>query len=48
VRDDATRLGVRGTPSFAAGRTGKELRPLAVQRLEADALRPALDTVVAQ
>ena len=48
AHDDATRLGVRGTPSFAAGRTGRELRPFAVQSLEADALRPALDTLVEQ
>ena len=43
-----TRLGVRGTPSFAAGRTGKALSPIAIQSLDANALRPALDSLLAR
>jgi len=43
-----TRLGVRGTPSFAAGRTGKALSPIAIQSLDANALHPALDSLLAR
>jgi len=46
ARASATRLGVRGTPSFAAGRTGSALRPVAVSSLDASALRPALDLLL--
>jgi protein-disulfide isomerase len=44
----ATRLGVRGTPSFAAGRTGAALQPVAVTSLDANALRPAIDSLLAR
>lgn len=42
----ATRLGIRGTPAFAAGRTGAGLKPVAISSLDADALRPALDSLL--
>jgi len=48
AKASATRLGVRGTPAFAAGRIGGPLRPLAVTSLEASALRPALDSLLAR
>jgi protein-disulfide isomerase len=48
ARAAATQLGVRGTPSFAAGRTGSSLEPVAVSSLDADALRPALDSLLEQ
>jgi protein-disulfide isomerase len=41
-------LGVRTTPSFAAGKTGGELELLSVTSLTADALRPALDSLLAE
>jgi protein-disulfide isomerase len=44
----AAQLGVRGTPSFAAGRTGATLQPVSVSSLDADALRPALDSLLAE
>jgi protein-disulfide isomerase len=44
----ATRLGVRGTPSFAAGRTGAPVSPIPVRSLDANALRPALDSLLAR
>jgi protein-disulfide isomerase len=47
-REAATHLGVRGTPSFAAGRTGATLQPVSVSSLDADGLRPALDSLLAQ
>jgi protein-disulfide isomerase len=48
AKASATRLGVRGTPSFAAGRTGAALQPVAVTSLDANALRPALDSLLAR
>lgn len=45
---EATSLGVRGTPSFAAGRTGGELRLIDVSSLDAEGLRPALDALLAE
>src|SRR5262245_8586421 len=48
ARELATRLDVRGTPSFAAGRTGSTLRPVAVSSLDANAVRPALDSLLGQ
>ena len=47
AREAATRLGVQGTPSFAAGRTGTSPTPIAISSLDADALRPALDSLLA-
>jgi protein-disulfide isomerase len=44
----AGRLGVRGTPAFAAGRTGEDLSLIPVRSLGADALRPALDRLLAE
>jgi protein-disulfide isomerase len=46
ARGAATQLGIRGTPSFAAGRTESGLEPVAVSSLKADALRPALDSLL--
>lgn len=42
----AAESGVRATPSFAVGRTGGILRPLALESLEAQAFRPALDALL--
>jgi hypothetical protein len=39
---------VHGTPSFAAGRTGKDLSLLPVRSLDADGLRPFLDELLAE
>jgi protein-disulfide isomerase len=47
-RQAATRLGVRGTPSFGAGRTGAAIQPVAASNLDAAALRPALDSLLAR
>jgi len=44
----AGRLGVRGTPTFAAGRTGKDVSVVPVSSLDADGLRPALDRLLAE
>jgi protein-disulfide isomerase len=44
----ARRLEVHGTPSFAAGRTGKDLALLPVRSLDADGLRPFLDQLLAE
>lgn len=44
----ARSLGVNGTPSFAAGRTGGELRLIEVRSLDAEGLRPALDALLAK
>jgi hypothetical protein len=38
----ATRLGVRGTPAFAAGRTGSDLSLAPARSLDAGGLRPTL------
>ena len=46
AHDLATGLGVRGTPSFAAGRTGKAVSPIAIRSLDANALHPALDSLL--
>ena len=43
----ARTAGINSTPTFYAGRTGGALRPLNVTSLDADALRPALDTLLA-
>jgi protein-disulfide isomerase len=45
---EATSFGVSGTPSFAAGRTGGELRLIEVRSLDAEGLRPALDALLAK
>jgi protein-disulfide isomerase len=47
AQEQATKLGIQGTPSFAAGRTGGTLRPIPIASLDADALRPALDSLLA-
>ena len=44
----ARRLGVQGTPAFAAGRTGKDLSLLPVRSLDADGLRPFLDQLLGE
>jgi hypothetical protein len=43
----ARRDGVRGTPTFLAGRTGGTLTPLRVRSLDASAFGPALDRLLA-
>lgn len=48
AREAAMQLGARGTPSFAAGRAGQTLQPVAVSSLEAAALRPTLDDLLAR
>ena len=44
---DAARHGISSTPSFLAGRTGGELERLELDSLEAEALRPTLDRLLA-
>jgi protein-disulfide isomerase len=39
--------GVAGTPSFALGRTGRELQPIRLTSLGPDGLRPAIDRLLA-
>ena len=46
ARDLSTRLGVRGTPAFAATRTGAPLAAIRVTSLGADGLRPTLDRLL--
>ena len=48
IANEAGALGVTGTPSFAAGRTGGELRLIEVRSLDAQGLRPALDALLAE
>jgi protein-disulfide isomerase len=48
ARESATQLGIHGTPSFAAARTGKAVQPVQVTSLAADALRPSLDSLLAR
>ena len=43
----ARTAGINSTPTFYAGRTGGALRPVNVTSLDADALRPALDALLA-
>jgi protein-disulfide isomerase len=47
AQEAAARLGIRGTPAFAAGRTGATLQPVPISNLDAGALRPALDSLLA-
>jgi protein-disulfide isomerase len=42
------RLGVRGTPTFAAGRTGDDLSLVPVRSLDADGIRLVLDQLLAE
>jgi protein-disulfide isomerase len=44
----ASENGIGGTPSFAAGRTGGTLQVLELESLDAEALRPALDALLAE
>ena len=44
----ARRLGVQGTPAFAAGRTGEDLSLLPVRSLDAEGLTPFLDELLAE
>ncbi len=46
--DSAETLGVSSTPSFAAGKTGRDLGLVSLPSLTADALRPALDSLLAE
>jgi protein-disulfide isomerase len=46
--DASDALGVNQTPSFAAGRTGGGLKPISLNSLTADALRPTLDSLLAK
>jgi protein-disulfide isomerase len=46
AHDLSTRLGVRGTPAFAAAKTGAPLAPIRVTSLGADGLRPTLDRLL--
>lgn len=48
ARDLSAALGVRGTPSFAAGRAGSQVSLVPVRSLDANALRPALDSLLAR
>jgi protein-disulfide isomerase len=48
ANDSAKMLGVRSTPSFAAGKTGADLGLLSVTSLTAAALRPSLDSLLAK
>ena len=48
VAVEADSLGVSGTPSFAAGRTGGELRLIELQSLDPSGLRPTLDELLAE
>ena len=48
IAGEASSLGVNGTPSFAAGRTGGELRLIEVRSLDAEGLRPTLDALLAE
>lgn len=45
--EHAEQLGIQGTPSFAVGRTGGRLSPIAIASLDAEALRPTLDDLLA-
>lgn len=47
AQDLATRLNVRGTPSFAAAKAGAPLAPIRVTSIGADGLRPTLDRLLA-
>jgi protein-disulfide isomerase len=46
AHDLSTRLGIRGTPAFAAARTGAPLAPIRVTSLGAGGLRPTLDRLL--
>lgn len=48
AKDAADELGVRSTPSFAAGKTGDKLALVSLTSLSADALRPTLDSLLAR
>lgn len=48
AEDLATRLGVHGTPAFAAARAGSPLSAIRVTSLDAGGLRPALDRLLAR
>jgi protein-disulfide isomerase len=47
AEEAATENGIRGTPSFAVGRTGGTLRVVELDSLDAQALRPDLDALLA-
>src|SRR5262245_8057719 len=47
IGNQASALGVHGTPYFAAGRTGGAVAPVQITSLDADGLRPALDSLLA-
>lgn len=44
----ATAAGVDGTPAFEVGRTGGTLRRVQISSLDADALRPAIESALAR
>ena len=48
ANDSAETLGVRSTPSFAAGKTGEQVGLVSVPNLTADGLRPTLDSLLAK
>ena len=48
IGNQAAALGIQGTPSFAAGRTGGRFAPVQISSLDADGLRPALDSLLAR
>jgi protein-disulfide isomerase-like protein with CxxC motif len=48
IKSQASALGIQGTPSFAAGRTNGKLRPVQISTLDADGLRPALDSLLSR
>src|SRR5262245_2369791 len=47
IDEQASALGIQGTPSFAAGRTNGKLAPVEISTLDADGLRPTLDSLLA-
>ncbi|HEY8193096.1 MAG TPA: thioredoxin domain-containing protein [Gaiellaceae bacterium] len=46
ARTAATAAGVEGTPSFEVGRTGGRLRGVRISSLDANALRPAIESAL--
>jgi protein-disulfide isomerase len=46
ARNDAVRMGVNSTPSFAVGYTGKALRVVQVSSLDAQGIAPAIDALL--
>jgi protein-disulfide isomerase len=47
IGNQSSALGIQGTPSFAAGRTNGSLAPVPISSLDADGLRPHLNSLLA-